>query len=474
MLKFSCLDCHLVTHEFSLLKKIMLLVSLIFTFSVNNVIALSIKSSQYIYGNSPYLSFDGGVTTANSIENLLSITLPDNNLITASGDVSTKSNPIKLNDETVKFSDIITYIQLPSSNRNYPNRSLNDIIINSNYWFDKDGDASPTVTGTLKLKWQDSDETDITDFVKNNINAKLIGCEAPYKLTLEATNGSLSTAYGEPRTSSFTGGSHSYFIYPKYTQEICYIQPSLKYEEADRQGVSNGPNWKSRKGFYVYDLDNPEKNFPTTGSDNLFFDLKIVGDADEIININGQHITPISGNGMSLLLTTHNGLVRVTLKGPKAPGGGNFSPSTFNLYKDINKTKLLYTFKIQRWYIVFPQEPGGYDKSVELCSSLAGRYRIPSDEEYTNRRYYIREISSKANGQWNGGILNEWGSLTTENYPDSDWQLFYPGDSRNWGPLYWTSTRRGNGSMNAVHIWTGKIGWRGMTEKKYRAACLMP
>lgn len=169
--------------------------------------------------------------------------MPDGKVVTSSTDNSSMANPINLTAEFVKFSDITTLVPFTS----YPEIALSDIIIKSNYWLDIDGDANPSVTGGLKIKWLDSEGNDITETVKNNANSELKGCSAPYQLTIEAANGVLSTQYGDPRTSNFTGGKHTYYINPKIVQpEVCNIRPnlSLEFPEANVSNVQTGKHIK--------------------------------------------------------------------------------------------------------------------------------------------------------------------------------------------------------------------------------------
>ncbi|WP_141674343.1 hypothetical protein [Gilliamella sp. wkB108] len=415
--------------------------------------------------------------------------MPGGKVVASSTDNSSATDPINLTTEFVKFSDITTFVPFTS----YPEIALSDIIIKSNYWLDIDGDANPNVTGGLKIKWQDSEGNDITETVKNNANSELKGCSAPYQLTIEAANGVLSTQYGDPRTSNFTGGKHTYYINPKIVQpEVCNIRPNLSLEFPDAS-VSNGPDWKAHKGFYVMDLNKPEVNFPTTGSNNLFFDIVFVGEvpATSLVQYNGSNVYPISGSGVHLELSAPSkGVLRLYVKGPTASNSSGFSPSIFRLYKDQAKNDLLYAFNIQRWYVAKLNGNGNYDSAVDFCNSLSG-YRVPLVTDFTNSNRmnwhggipgvngdYQRRISYKQNdGSWMGGLFNEWGAVANEstNYPGTDWGVFDAGHQGwSYGSYFWTSNKENDTYNFVVESHLGATGDQLLTDNTYGVACVTP
>ena len=381
---------------------------------------------------------------------------------------------------------------------------MSDIIVGSNYWWDIDGDGndkSPIVIGNLKVTWQDYEGNDITNLVKNKVDSLLDGCLAPYKLTVSATQGSISTTYGIPNTRTFPATEHSYYIYPKVmsTAKFCYAKPNVVYEN------DINDQWKKGKGFIFYNPNNAQNNFPTTGSNNLFFDLKIAGlSAKELIKINGESVSQISGSGVSLALSDHQGFLRVTLKGPSAStNGGQFKPSTFRLYADYNKTNVFYTFTLQRWYISFLEPSGSYINSINLCNKLTGGYRVPKIIELTNsnrdydknniyigwnngipgvKEQYRRMISYKNDsGTWMGGLFAEWGSVTNSHndYENSEWPDYR--DPYFDASIYWSSDifykSRYPGDKDTLYVvdsrW-GVVGTRAEDERLYLTACITP
>ncbi|WP_176701170.1 hypothetical protein, partial [Gilliamella sp. App6-5] len=468
--------------------------------SNNALSALTAATVKEIHGSAPYLTFDNGVTHANSIVPLLSITLPGNRVVNASKDTSSMENPIMLDKVSATFADIKTLVSF----KNYPNELTDNVIENNGYWKDDDGDIiHGNGMSKLKIKWENIEGQDITDYVKHNANSLLNGCDAPYKLTLEVGDMSIETEYGIPSQGGhFTGGKHTYFLYPKVDKpKFCYAKPNLEFDfhsgKIPYDGAISSINagngeWNKHRGFYAYNPANPGANFPTTGSHNLFFYLSVAGmKAQEFINTNGD---TISKGGVTLKLHRENssptGLVKITLTGPSLENPGAFTPSTF-YWRDANNQPL-YSFKLERWYVAKKGGgAGGYQNAVAFCNHFnGGGYRIIKVLDFTNGRaskvnwqigivepFYLRKISYKANGYWMGGLLSEWGRMTQLYYKDSDWEYFRVGDPV-WGDsraAYWTSDDQNHWNYNyVVEANTGGIGDRAHSDQDYRVACVTP
>lgn len=455
-------------NQLTLLSRLIKKIKIIFTFNklllvlsiglfLNNAQALSATTINKIQGEAPYLTFDGGITKVETVEPLLGIKLPNGDEVSVNNDTSSITEPIEL-ATNARFDDVETLVTLPTNgNDNYPNISLNSLIGDPfNYWEDVDGDADVTATGTLSVKWQTADNRDITQIVKDNPHGLLTGCDMPYKLTLGATKGSLSTQYGNPNIRNFNASSHTYYFKTKIDRPyVCYAKPILYFEYANNKDLYDvdGPDWASTKGFRVQDISSPEKNFPSTGSDKLFFKLiPTVGiTAQEVININGTVIQAESGVGVTLKLSAEDtNTVRVTLQGPNEYSGDkSFEPSVFKLYSDSSKNQLLYSFKLQRWYIVRSDKDDYYyfsrTSAVNFCNNLGYNYRLTNVSDLTNANnlllysrdgipsrnynYYRRQLSYKINDKWIGGLTNEWGVITTYRYPEAN----YTAD------FYWTN-----------------------------------
>jgi len=375
-----------------------------------------------------------------------------------------------------------------------------------------------TASGDIGVKWENINGIDVTDTVKNNAYSKFIECDSPYKLTITVTNGELKTQYGEPNKSSFIGGSHSYYINPKVEPRVCNAQPSPLFDDAARigshEGVSpwfDGPGWDSStidwdyrsypsKGFKFYNARNSgnydgknsvyTNNFPSTGSNGLYFYLLLAGISPEaVITANGSSISAVEGGNVRLSLSAGitgwehqlRGLIsvsdeypylypygvpqkalKITLNGPRATSNEkNFSPSTFRLYADRGKSKILYEFKLMRWYIptnivyqnvITKENISMYQaKGQEECRRLGKGYRVTEMNDLTHDIFWEsvahwggttsnypnsiimtdtnarRQLSYREDGKWISGIINEWGCLYNNsrsrcrNYPDSDW-----------------------------------------------------
>jgi hypothetical protein len=434
-----------------------------------NTIALSAVTVKTIQGSAPYLTMDGGVTKIISEEGLLGIKLPDGRQYIAPGinaelypdaivDNSSGTTPIELSLETNTFASIQTLVPISS----YPSIELNRLIREPyNYWFDIDGDRNPSATGNLIVQWKDANNKDITAEISSNPNKVLTACGSatPYQLTITSTYGELSTQYGVPQTTTFNEGSHTYYLTPNTNAGFaCYAQPNLNYDNSSYGDESDidGLNWVQKKGYKVTNINAVSENFPTTGSDGLYFYLLLAGiSPEQAIMANGTTVTAESGSGVTLSLTSAQTpswtgfpdeggelALKILLKGPnKDSDDTRFTPSVFKLYSDSSHTHLLYSFKIERWYI------GGlyidsYDEAEKFCQNLGGGYRIPGIEDYTNSSlslssssdgemwtggipgrespYYQRRLSYKSNNGWIGGIFNEWGEVGY-GYKNSDW-----------------------------------------------------
>jgi hypothetical protein len=462
--------------------------------------ALLATTSNYIQGTAPYLTFDGGATHADSVIPLLSVTLPGNKIINASNDSSSLESPLVLDKLSATFADIKTLVP----HGDYPETLADKVIDDNGYWKDDDGDTLRHVNSSkLKIKWQNLYGQDITNYVKDNLDKALNGCDAPYQLTLEVEDVSIKTEYGIPSESNkFTGGRHTYYLYPKMDKpQFCYAMPNLEYDlhsnDIPYDGAISSINagngeWNKQRGFYAYNPANPGANFPTTGSHNLFFYLSVAGmKAQDIVNKNGRTILR---GGVTLTLNAENtlptGLVKITLMGPKESNPGSFIPSTFYLHDKNNGP--LYSFRLERWYVAKKGGAGGYQNAVTFCNNFnGGGYRVIKVLDFSNSNRaesvnwqngiidetYLRKISYKENGYWMGGLLSEWGRMTQIYYKDSDWEFFQVGDP-NWDAInrayYWTSDQHYWDYNFVVEANNGLVGDRVLSDQDYRVACVTP
>lgn len=410
------------------------------------------------------MTFDNGKVKADNTSQLLSINfyLPDGSLktITADQNLSTETNPIVLPHDVTSFDNIMTFIPLGETSID-----LNELT--SNYYDfarDDDGDSDMSATGNMSIDIEDNQNKTM------QLTDHLSACNAPYKIKLTTTDGSLTTKYGIPNSSLFTKAETVYFVTPEITHSYaCYAQPNLKFGD-DNNSTGNGYNnlyfagptqqWDPTKGFKVINADLPSANFPRTGSNNLFFLLTFVGTTAKQV-IASTPTTPEKGSGAALVLTAPNGddgnVVKILLQGPKHPKGGLFEPATFKIYSDPEKTNQIYSFEIIRWFItskdVVPyntkDDLTGVATASEYCHSLEGEYEVPYIINYTNSKKndfgiggnYTREIDTL------GHLFSEWGYTSSTYYSASDWAT----DS------YWSNNPVGDGTTDQYLV-TSYIG----------------
>jgi hypothetical protein len=281
--------------------------------------ALTPKTTRnVIHGSAPYLTFDGGATRATDTEGLLGITLPSGAHIRPSSNYSSPSNPIELQRDNVRFSDIGMFVPT------YTNSiALNTFVAPPyNYWRDDDGDGQAGgiyATGSLNLSIVDKNNQPVSR------SELLTLCNAPYSVTLSSTGGTLSTRYGFPNSSYFGSRSVTYYIKPR-GGAVCFVRPTLIYGGGGYAGPAS--IWNPTKGFLPQSTD-PSRydlNFPTTGANNLYFYLDIGG-----VDPSTLSWPPVSHGGITASMefvppkppTEHHffdepGGVRVKLTGPYA------------------------------------------------------------------------------------------------------------------------------------------------------------
>ncbi|OCG07849.1 hypothetical protein A9G13_06450 [Gilliamella sp. wkB178] len=410
--------------------------------------ALSATTAQVIHGTEPYLTFDNGVTKVTTTDGLLGIKLSNGARFTPATNTSTASNPIVLPEANQSFADIA--MSIPTNTNSIALSAL--IGAPNNYWGDDDGDGQGingiTASGNLSVSITDKNG----ETVSRNTVLSLCG-EAPYKVELTATDGSLTTQYGLPNSSSFTGGRVTYYISPKPATPICvrYARPNLR----EGTGKYAGPAtiWSSTKGFLVQSRASSgyNRNFPTTGANNLYFDLDIDG-------VNGSALTwpTVSQGGITATMTPspdNANNIRVTLTGPVTTSSQWHSATPGNIArlsmsqkfvlvgKDSSNNEVVrYGFELQHWFVNRGDIVSTATELSSWCSSLGG-YRLSQVKDLTNAkcpgrnfgcygavvakpssttRYYQRNIGA--------GLFAEWGDLHS-----------YTGANFFLGDYYWTS-----------------------------------
>ena len=403
-----------------------------------------------IQGSAPYLTFDGGRTRAVDTNGLLGITLSNGANYTPSNN-SSSTTPIVLPVEGQSFADIRMFV--PTDTNSVALSSL--IGPPNNYWGDDDGDANVTATGSLSLSIVDKNNQVVSRSTVPTI------CNAPYRVMLSSTDGTLSTRYGVPNRSTFNASNVTYYVNPKAAPVVCFARPNLNLGTS--QYVGPASMWDPANGFIPQSTE-PSlygRNFPTTGANGLYFDLLISGVSQPL------SWSPVSHGGITVTMSNPTATsVRVTLTGPYAtesqinssspiPISKPTLPQTFELVgRDSNGTPVVrYGFTLKQWFVNRGSKKDRYPQTLSWCNSLG--YRVPSVRDLTNAvrtespaisgatpsssgNYYQRRIGS--------GFFTEWGEL-------NDYSGF--GFSNGW---YWTSDP--NGSYQFVVLASyGYVHW---------------
>ncbi|SCB83248.1 hypothetical protein GA0061081_1021, partial [Gilliamella bombicola] len=285
-------------------------------------------------------------------------------------------------------------------------------------------------------------------------------CSAPYRVTLSSTGGSLTTLYGVPNSSTFSGSSVVYYINPNSQQPgVCYARPNRYLGGNTGNRFVNdidhftyvGPAdiWDPDKGFLVQSTNwsSYRLNFPTTGADGLYFDLDISGvDASQLtwsVVTRGairatvswtrprsdSHRDPIWGTVQhdSWISDKSKNVTRVTLNGPRADStriqSSNPSPlivpslpQTFVLVgSDRSGNEVRYGFVLKQWFVHRGDKEGTLYEQSSWCSGLG--YRTSQ----------VKDLTNASGGYWQGampssgfagyqrrigaGFFTEWGYI---------------------------------------------------------------
>ena len=409
--------------KFNLFSLFFLLLSLSFLLlSSYPSLALTSETTNTIRGNAPYLTFDGGRTQATNTDELLGITLSNGDKYSPSENPSSETNPIELPVADQSVADIGMF--LPTDTDSI---ELGTLIATTNtYWVDPDGDGNVNVTGNLNLSIVDKDDKTVT---RNDI---LKVCKAPYKVILEADGGTLSTSYGVPNSSSFDPSSATYYISPKVMPipSVCFIKPSLKHGDAHYKGPAS--MWDEDNGYLVQSIDSAtyEKNFPTTASNNLSFDLMLAGIEEPLnwatVNLSGIKATMTNSTNKS---------VHVTLTGPVAKPEQWVSDDPGTIYKPVlpqtfelvgkdarGNVKIKYGFQLKQWFVNRGPDGFGYDNTLSWCNKIG--YRLPQIKDLTNAACHGLESGTFCTG----------GVGTTPISPNNEYQrIIGAGFYSEWG-----------------------------------------
>ncbi|MCX8728444.1 hypothetical protein [Gilliamella sp. B2838] len=456
-------------------KLVLVLVSLLLLCCSFNTEALSATTVQVINGTQPYLTFDNRVTKVTTTEELLWIKLSDGTTITPAINTSA-TTPIVLPNAGETLADV--QMLVPTLANSIALSAL--IGAPYNYWGDDDGDGQGTngitVTGNLSVRITDKDNQAVSRSATLNI------CQAPYKVALTSTAGSLITQYGRPNSRSFNGSSVTYYISPKAAPKICYAKPNLSLGT----GIYAGPAdiWNPLRGFLVQSTESSSysRNFPTTGANNLYFDLDIGG-------INGSTLTwsTVSQGGITATMTPspdNANNIRVTLTGPVATSSQQSSatpgsiatpslPQTFVLVgKDSsNKAVLSYGFELKQWFVNRGNKSDNYPNQSSWCRNLGGGYRLPQVKDLTNAKCGVNNsnfpcvngidgatpASTQNNYQRNigAGLFTEWGYMYSYAAAGFVSYFYWASDSNGRSPFYVGSDDGDVDSIDPVNSFRG-------------------
>ncbi|OCL24895.1 hypothetical protein A9G07_00275 [Gilliamella sp. wkB72] len=337
-------------------------------------------TANQIQGSAPYLTFDGGRTRAVDTNGLLGITLSNGANYTPSTNTSSYSRPIVLPVEGQSFADIRMFV--PTDTNSVALSSL--IGPPNNYWGDDDGDANVTATGSLSLSIVDKNNQSVSR------NSVLTVCNAPYKVTLSSSDGTLSTRYGVPNRSTFNASNVIYYVNPKASPVVCFARPNLNFGIGDYAGPAS--MWDPANGFIPQSTGPSSygRNFPTTGANGLYFDLDISGSSQPL------SWSPVSLGGITVTMSNPTATsVRVTLTGPYATTSQQLSdnpsrisrptlPQTFELVgRDTNGTPVVkYGFTLKQWFVNRGSKYDTYPNTLSWCNSIG--YRLPKVKDLTN------------------------------------------------------------------------------------------
>ena len=380
-------------------------------------------------------------------DGLLSIAFNNGVQYTPSTNTSSPENPIVLPIANQPVSGIHMFIPVDKDS----------VEFNMLGWKDDDGDTNVIATGTLSLS--------VTDKYSRAVprDRTLGPCGAPYRLKLTSTNGTLSTRYGVPRSRSFNASSVTYYVTPnpKTEPEVCFAKPVSVADEPDNDGPSS--IWNRYKGFFTQDTrpDYYGKNFPTTGANNMYFDLEIAGNSQLLAwsSVTRGGITATVGN-----FTPTS--VRVTLTGPVAKASQWNSnnpgliakptlPQTFELighYVHNGKKAVKYGFEIKQWFVNRGKGFYTYSNMESWCNKIG--YRMPTVKDLTNaKRHEVTGATPSSSGDYyqrriGASFIAEWGNLSK--YEKADFGV----------TRFWTNVI-GPGSNNRYVVYPedGHIHW---------------
>ncbi|PXY94388.1 hypothetical protein [Frischella perrara] len=408
---------------------------------------LSKQTENPIQGTAPYLLFNfknGETRKVLNSDDLLYMGFYDGDKLKI---YDIRDNPSEENifivPATVKtFEQILLPIPLNASYNtgNFQFISLDEL--SSKWGVDDDGDRNFIGKGNLKVR--------ITSEGGNTAKRyeQFVACDSPYYKIHLIISGAISeepailTKYGNPERRVFSEQDIKFFVRHIIEPSACWVKPNMTSNGgASNRDNYNGPveQWDFSKGFSPQNIDQPSLNFPTSGMDNLSFQLTM---AETKVN-DMTYTTEPSNSELRLAITPVSDdkkvIAKITLHGPNSsttpPPQNTFIPTTFTIFTDNSKKTKLYTFKIAKWFIVKPNSNDNkkgviYSEAKEYCNNIG--YKLPLIGDLTNGN--APDIAWKGGllGQPNnyqrrigGGLLAEWGEISQNYYPDNNVTSMY-------------------------------------------------
>ena len=391
--------------------------------------ALTATTRNVINGHAPYLTFDGGHTRVTNIDELLGITLSDGTIITRATNNSSASNPIELPNAGETFADISTL--MPTDINAYRVDISTLISPPYNYAVDDDGDDNFLVGSPFYF--------DLLIYDRNNNrvvarNETLNICNAPYRVELRVSGSDriLTTRSGVPNRAVYNSGTAIYYIKPKGEEgpRVCFARPNMTNSKDKYAGPSS--EWSAYYGFIPQSTNSSSyhRNFPTTGANNLYFDLLIVNSGPL------KWGDPITQGGITVTMTPDvtGEKVRVTLTGPVAEPEQLVEnpskqvdkptlPQTFELVGRDNSGQAVvkYGFELKQWFVNRRGARVAYRYQQEWCNNIG--YRLSKAADLTNAIYrsgnrIIVGATPSSPGNYyqrriGAGLFTEWGVMST-------------------------------------------------------------
>ena len=453
--------------------------------------SLSLSTRETVVGSAPYLTLDNGKTKITDVNDLVSFSFKDDKGITytlnKSTNTTTPEKPFVLPPNSVKtFGDFdFPLIRgYPISQENYQNFRyvvhLHEPYFND-YFRDDDGDEITDKWGALDLRIYRNIEA-IHDSLK--LSDELNPCEEFYEISVIVHSIHVFTKYGYPQDKGIESASSTFYVRREPPEPlVCWATPNLVDSNDD---IHRSSQWDNEKGFFLQDINEPAKNFPTVGAHGLFFDLIMAGALSKDVSYTKQP----SDSNISLDLSlkenenSHLKKLNVKLVGPKdgvSKTNASVKPTTFIIYAGTEKKVPIYSFTISKWFILKPGLGEGYESSKAYCNNIG--YQIPSVSDFTNANSYVYYPywNKGFPGQGNqylrrigGGLLAEWGEILQNYYQNipiiikTDFYVFWAREEAK----YMSSRLRAYYDANdGMH---GHIGYNWDSTDTHRAMCVSP